>query len=166
MYCVSGDECNNTDDVMPALEELESSDDDKEGLDGLSGVGKVEDVLDTWMQDFIPDRQAGTKGLASFLMDPPSPLTDVPNLLDPEDKVAVMTTADDTTNLTRKELYDSGTTCHISPYRQDFVTYHDIPPWPFKAANKQLFDALGMEEMAIEVPNSMEAYQLRLIEVL
>ena len=166
MYCDSDDECNDTDDVMPTLEELESSDDDEEGLDGLSGVGEVEDVLDTWMQDFIPDGQAGTEGLASSLMDPPSPLTDVPDPLDPEDEAAVMTTADDTTDSTRKELYDSGTTRHISPYRQDFVTYHDIPLWPFKAANKQLFDALGMGEMVIEVPNGMEACQLRLTEVL
>ncbi|KAG2335524.1 hypothetical protein BDR05DRAFT_839424, partial [Suillus weaverae] len=51
------------------------------------------------------------------------------------------------------ELYDSGTTRHISPYREHFETMSSIPPKPFVAANKQRFNATGIGELVIEVPN-------------
>lgn len=50
------------------------------------------------------------------------------------------------------ELYDSGTTRHISPYREHFETMSSIPPKPFVAANKQRFNATGIGELVIEVP--------------
>ncbi|KAG2345177.1 hypothetical protein BDR05DRAFT_842787, partial [Suillus weaverae] len=51
------------------------------------------------------------------------------------------------------ELYDSGTTRHISPYREQFKSLTPIPPKTFAAANKQRFDATGIGELVIEVPN-------------
>ncbi|OAX31640.1 hypothetical protein K503DRAFT_660552, partial [Rhizopogon vinicolor AM-OR11-026] len=51
------------------------------------------------------------------------------------------------------ELYDSGSTRHISPYKERFETLSDIPPKPFTAANKQTFNAVAVGEMVIEVPN-------------
>ncbi|KAG2742176.1 hypothetical protein P692DRAFT_201655076, partial [Suillus brevipes Sb2] len=51
------------------------------------------------------------------------------------------------------ELYDSGTTRHISPYREQFKSLTPIPPKTFAAANKQCFDATGIGELVIEVPN-------------
>ena len=67
---------------------------------------------------------------------------------------------------THTELYDSGTTRHISPYREMFEEFTDIPPKTFNAANKQQFDAVGQGEMIIEVPNGLDASKLRLTEVL
>jgi len=64
------------------------------------------------------------------------------------------------------ELYDSGSTRHISPYHELFETLTNIPPKPFKAANQQSFNATGVGEMIIEVPNGADASQLRLTEVL
>lgn len=64
------------------------------------------------------------------------------------------------------ELYDSGTTRHISPYLDKFDSLSDIPPKPFTAANKQKFNAVGVGEMVIEVPNGVDASKLRLTEVL
>jgi len=64
------------------------------------------------------------------------------------------------------KLYNSGSTRHISPYRELFETLTDIPPKPFKAANQQSFNATGVGEMIIEVPNGADASQLRLTEVL
>ena len=64
------------------------------------------------------------------------------------------------------ELYDSGCTRHISPYREDFESFTDIPPMSFSAANKQRFKASGKGEMVIDVPNGVEVSQLRLTEVL
>ncbi|KAG2338445.1 hypothetical protein BDR05DRAFT_840449, partial [Suillus weaverae] len=51
------------------------------------------------------------------------------------------------------ELYDSGSTRHISPYKERFNSISLIPPKSFTAANKQSFNAVGMGEMVIEVPN-------------
>ena len=64
------------------------------------------------------------------------------------------------------ELYDSGTTRHLSPYREKFTTYRDIPPKPINAANCQKFNATGVGEMVIEVPNGVDATKMRLTEVL
>src|SRR5882757_27707 len=64
------------------------------------------------------------------------------------------------------ELYDSGSTRHISPYRDLFETLTPIPPKAFSAANKQRFDATAVGDMVIEVPNGVEVSQLRLTEVL
>jgi hypothetical protein len=64
------------------------------------------------------------------------------------------------------ELYDSGSTRHISPYRECFETLSNIPPKPFTAANKQSFNAIGVGEMVIEVPSGVSVSSLRLTEVL
>jgi hypothetical protein len=66
----------------------------------------------------------------------------------------------------RVEILDSGTTRHISPYSNDFDTLTDIPPKPLRAANQGSFSAVGMGELVIDVPNGVEASQLRLTEVL
>ena len=54
----------------------------------------------------------------------------------------------------RIELYDSGATRHISPYRDDFFTYQTLdPPLYLNAANGQRFPALGTGDMVISAPN-------------
>ena len=68
--------------------------------------------------------------------------------------------------LVQAELYDSGCTRHISPYREDFESFSGIPPMSFSTANKQKFNASGKGEMVIDVPNGIEISQLRLTEVL
>ena len=64
------------------------------------------------------------------------------------------------------DLFDSGTTRHISPYHEHFKNYSDIPSKPFVAANRQSFCATGVGDMVIEVPNGYDVAQLRLTEVL
>ncbi|KDQ57560.1 hypothetical protein JAAARDRAFT_93236, partial [Jaapia argillacea MUCL 33604] len=51
------------------------------------------------------------------------------------------------------ELYDSGSTCHISPYHNNFENFVKIPPKPFTATNKQSFDAVGLGELVLDVLN-------------
>ena len=64
------------------------------------------------------------------------------------------------------ELYDSRCTHHISPYREDFESFVEIPPMSFSAVNKQKFNASGKGEIVIDIPNGIEISQLRLTEVL
>ncbi|KAG2344658.1 hypothetical protein BDR05DRAFT_850802, partial [Suillus weaverae] len=52
------------------------------------------------------------------------------------------------------ELYDSGSTHHISPFKERFETLSTIPLKSFTAVNKQAFNAVGIGEMVIEIPNS------------
>jgi hypothetical protein len=51
-----------------------------------------------------------------------------------EDVVAAIEHAEGTSGA-RVELYDSGSTCHLSPYRADFQNFEDLPAHPFKTAN-------------------------------
>ena len=54
---------------------------------------------------------------------------------------------------TESELYDSGASCHMSPFRHQFTSYCPIPPRPIIAANKRMFFANGIGDLHIRVPN-------------
>jgi len=69
-------------------------------------------------------------------------------------------------DIPRVEIFDSGTTRHISPYRDDFVTLSAIAPKTLRAANKENFSAVGVGELVIDVPNGVDISQLQLTEVL
>jgi Pol polyprotein, beta-barrel domain/gag-polypeptide of LTR copia-type len=69
-------------------------------------------------------------------------------------------------NQTHIEVYDSGCTRHITPYREAVTDFKAISPKSFQAANKQSFNAVGTGEMVIDVPNGVTTSQLRLTEVL
>ena len=51
------------------------------------------------------------------------------------------------------ELYDSGCTNHISPYRDHFENFQSIVPRKFRAANQQTFSTVGIGELIVDVPN-------------
>ena len=60
--------------------------------------------------------------------------------------VASLTTADVTPKADRSErieIYDSGATCHMSPYIEAFANFEFITPKPISAANNQTFEAVG-----------------------
>ena len=54
---------------------------------------------------------------------------------------------------TECELYDSGASCHMSPFRHKFTSYRSITPRPIMAANKRMFFARGIGDLQIRVPN-------------
>ena len=64
------------------------------------------------------------------------------------------------------EIYDSGCSKHLTPYREDLKNFVEIPPKSFRAANKQSMHATGMGELVIDMPNGTNASKLRLTEVL
>ncbi|KIL56041.1 hypothetical protein M378DRAFT_43351, partial [Amanita muscaria Koide BX008] len=51
------------------------------------------------------------------------------------------------------DLYDSGASHHMSPCREDFITFREIQPYKLTAANNQPFMARGIGDMDILVPN-------------
>lgn len=66
----------------------------------------------------------------------------------------------------RIELFDSGASRHISPYRNAFSTFQSIPPHPLRAANKETFCAKGKGEMILDLPNGVGTSKLKLTDVL
>lgn len=75
---------------------------------------------------------------------------------------AVITPADND-NRIRTELYDSGATRHISPYKSDFVSYSPLaPPVFLNTANQQRFPAIGCGTLVVQVPNGGAESELTL----
>src|SRR5882762_1026817 len=66
----------------------------------------------------------------------------------------------------RITLVDSGSTCHMSPYRADFLNYRELPTRTFQAANKQRFSAVGSGDLTISLPNGNTRTQITLRDVL
>ena len=61
------------------------------------------------------------------------------------------------------ELYNSGTTCHISPYKSNFSTYSVLnPPVFLNATNQQKFPAIGVGSLAIQALNGSAELTLTL----
>jgi hypothetical protein len=64
------------------------------------------------------------------------------------------------------ELYDSGASRHMSPYRDKFIDYIDIEPKTITAADSGTFQAIGRGDMHILVPNGKSTTRILLRDVL
>ncbi|PBK60397.1 hypothetical protein ARMSODRAFT_847502, partial [Armillaria solidipes] len=54
----------------------------------------------------------------------------------------------------------------LSPYRDEFQTYQEIPPKCFTATNNQDFTAVGQGEIWVDVPDGNDMSKMHLTEVL
>ncbi|KAL1937681.1 hypothetical protein VTO73DRAFT_12956 [Trametes versicolor] len=65
------------------------------------------------------------------------------------------------------DVFDSGASVHISPYRERFTSYRELlPPRPITAANGDEFLAIGQGDVEICVPNGASSRTLTLRNVL
>ncbi len=119
-----------------------------------------EDVNECWVMDFtsgVPDSEGVT-------------LIDKSNWLceGSEGEVAaavIMPVSDDRGE--RVELYDSGATRHISPYKSNFTTYTVLdPPIYLNATNQQRFPTVEMGTLTIHTPNGCDQSTLTLNDIL
>lgn len=85
---------------------------------------------------------------------------------DPMSCAAFSSSESDASTGQRIDLYDSGASHHMSPYRDSFVTFREITPRGLKAANQEEFSATGMGDVLIRVPNSPKPSVIRLTSVL
>ena len=136
-----------------------------------SGVSEFDDLdVEDWFSEIGDESNSGR--IASELFEANSDCGSlVSDDTDSEtpiwDEAVVSDEAHITTESTpRAEVYDSGCSKHISPYRDDFRNYSEISPKSFRAANKQSFSAVGIGEMTIDIPNGVISSQLHLTEVL
>ena len=63
------------------------------------------------------------------------------------------TTDEQTISPIYAEIYDSGATRHMSPYKERFNNYRSISPRPITAADKRVFYTIGTGNLTIQVPN-------------
>lgn len=168
------DEMSDTSlDGMPTLESVsdfseegsEVGDEDGSGEDWFSDVG--EDSDSPWYGRIGDEESSGDESELSlfFAVDSDSEsvnswdfLSDHPKY--PAETVANVSDHSETITPPRKELFDSGSTRHISPYLKDFKNFAEIPPKIFVAANKQAFSAVGKGDLVIEVPNGVNTSKL------
>jgi len=68
-----------------------------------------------------------------------------------ETTAALMATMDVGSDAGGCDLDDSGTSHHMSPYREDFVTFQEITPRLLTAVNQQLFSANGIGDIIINI---------------
>ena len=73
-----------------------------------------------------------------------------------KEDIAATIKCDDGVSVAHVELYDSGSTCHLSPYCDDFQNFKNLPAFVFKMVNAQQFDAVGRGDLLVEVPNGLE----------
>jgi hypothetical protein len=66
----------------------------------------------------------------------------------------------------RCDLYDSGATHHMTPYRDEFTIFHQMPPKCLTAANQGSFTADGYGDVIISVPNGDRISKIHLRNVL
>jgi len=66
----------------------------------------------------------------------------------------------------RCDLYDSGATHHMMPYRDEFTIFHQMPPKRLTAANQGSFTADGYGDVIISVPNGDRISKIHLQNVL
>jgi hypothetical protein len=64
------------------------------------------------------------------------------------------------------ELYESGASRHMSPYRHRFENYKPIEGKAITAGDKQLFQAIGVGDSLIKIPNGKGTAIIRLKHVL
>ena len=154
VFRVSNTWSNHSDSDVPDLLSVESSDDEDgdESINTNDWSSLTEE--DNWSEDEV--LEAGVDHAENSIGPAHSSL---------ENDIAMPASVDSPTSR-RMELYDSGATRHISPYRDAFETYTTIPPKPFTAANRQVFNATGIGEMVVDVPNGYDISRLHLTEVL
>ena len=66
----------------------------------------------------------------------------------------------------KTELYDSGASRHMTPFRDDIVNFVSIVPKSITAADQRVFPAVGKGDMHIEVPNGENQTRILLKDVL
>ena len=64
------------------------------------------------------------------------------------------------------ELYDSGASRHISPFKEDFIAYRHTSPRPITATDSRIFNAVGVRDLWIDIPNHPKLMHMLLKDIL
>ena len=154
----------DSDSDMPELQSVSDSDSDSDlELEGDSNRDWFSEISDNLDSDEDTEELFGTDGSECGLL----VSVDLNSVAVDLDEVAAhVESSNKAESSPRVEVYDSGCTRHITPYRDAIDNFIEISPKSFRAANKLDFTAVGMGEMTVDVPNGVDISQLRLTEVM
>ena len=79
---------------------------------------------------------------------------------------AAVLTGNQYTRKSGSELYDSGASRHMTPFRDRLLNFTSIPSRPITAADKRIFHATGKGDLQIEIPNGKTTTRTLLKDVL
>jgi transposase InsO family protein len=143
--CLDNDD-NDFYDDLPSLETVSNSTDDAQSrLDDELLADESEDDDDSviFIYDLTDDGVAPVTSFAG----------------------AVLAGTETTCNA-ESELYDSGASRHMTPFRHRLINFTPIASRPITAADKRVFHATGKGDMRIEVPNGNTTTTILLKDVL
>ena len=66
----------------------------------------------------------------------------------------------------RVEIYDSGASCHMTPYIEAFTDFTFTKPRPISAADSRTFEAVGKGSIQVRIPNGDDSTLVTLRDVL
>jgi transposase InsO family protein len=158
-------DCRSPKKEKPAEDTAKAGKTDKAQKSETKPVGSANAVA---TQDEAVEDECWAVEFSSGASDPGDDLIDESDWLCKveETATAVITPVSDDRG-ERIELYDSGATRHISPYKSDFASYTTLnPPVYLNAANQQRFPAIGTGTLTICAPNGAASSTLTLHEVL
>ena len=141
--------------MLNLQEVLDSGEASGEDMDSENGDG-----LEDWFSEVGKDMNDSLDSNWDDLALAAGSCEDFAIVANPEEVSAHVSPSFVNTTAPRRELYDSGTTHHISPYIDDFDSFTSITPKTFTAANKQGFQAVGMGNMVISVRNGIDIIKL------
>ena len=132
--------------------------------DGERGVDYLQNEMSRGVDDLQEELSQGVDDVVLESVVEASSEESVEELLDTSGVAFVV--AESVQSAGRAELYNSGCTNHISPYRDLFENFQSITPRHFRAANKQTFSTVGKGDIVIDIPNGKGETQIRLQDVL
>jgi len=141
---------SDSDDEIPGLIDVPDSDDEC-----IPGADESCDWFSVVDEDEYPF------GRSSY-----SSSWDFDEIFEETASAAAVSNSQSAESMLRTELFDSGCTTHMTPYRDELENFKEIPPKLFRAANEQDFKAVGKGELVVEVPNGVDVSELKLTEVL
>ena len=119
--------------------------------------------------DTIPDLESVSESSEGSIFGADEEFSDEALDLDEEPKTvtfAAAVLANSVSATTETELFDSGASRHMSPYRHKFINYFPIQKRVLTVADGGTFDAVGKGDMHVMLPNGKSSTKILLKDVL
>src|SRR5271156_5223656 len=154
-------EANDTSsDISNFFLDTDTSSDTSVSVDSMPDLASVSDSSDGDVQE--TEGEVGSVERAE---------EDVEEALDLDDEpktytFVAATLANSVSSTLETELFDSGASRHMSPYRHKFINFFPIQKRVLTAADGGTFDAIGKGDMFITMPNGQTTTRILLKDVL
>jgi len=151
---------------IPPLQPVSESEDSTGPMPGLQSISGTEYSFD---ENPSPDLETASCSNSSIRILPddnsePSMFWDDEPITTSFAGAALAGTAQ--TQKSESDLYDSGASRHMTPFKHRLINYTPIASRPITAADKRVFQAIGKGDMQIRIPNGTTTTTVLLKDVL